>query len=148
MNNYSNEYDAVREMEFELLNQINNSHLKQHLTDPRVFFDCGSKNFTRLYERYKFDNSKIPEIINDWKEYIKALSQNVYERELMDVSDNEEYERHVNEVQRLWTQIDEIHRRIKKLLGKEYIDPVLELEEQKKWENLKNQEKKKPGQRN
>jgi hypothetical protein len=140
MNNYSDEYDKIREMEFELSNKINNSYLKKYLTDPKVFFDCGSKNFTRLYERYKFDNSKITEIMTDWKEYIRALSQNVYERELMDVSDNDEYEKHLNEVQRLWTQTDEIHKRIKKLLGEEYIDPILELESIRKWEKLKRQE--------
>lgn len=139
MNNYSKEYDEIIEMESGLLNQINNSHIKDFLTDPKVFFECGSKNFTRLYEKHKFNNSNIQGILNDWREYIKALSQNVYQRELMDVSDNDEYEKHLNEVQRLWIQIDEIHKRIKGLLGKEYIDPTIELKELEKWNNLKNQ---------
>jgi len=107
-----------------LLDHIKTNHLKDYMTTESALFECGRTNFIRLSERFKHDDAKLTQVIKDWTDYMEILDDAVYESELLDVSTEEgEGEEHWKRRDELYIQIQEIEKRFKDLLGKEYTDP-------------------------
>lgn len=107
-----------------LLDHIKTNHLKDYMTTESALFECGKTNFIRLSERFKHDDVKLAQVTKDWIDYMDILNDAVYESELLDVSTEEgEGEEHWKRRDELYIQIQEIEKRFKDLLGKEYADP-------------------------
>ncbi len=123
MRNSENKYKEIIEIEEIIKYRIKSSFLHKSLTDQSVCLDCGSKNFTKLYERYKHDDTKIDQIIRDWRDYVDILLETVAQREIMDCSNEASFEKSFNDLEKSWIRIREINKRIKSLLRNDYIDP-------------------------
>jgi hypothetical protein len=120
----ANLHAEIAKREELLSNKIKTSHLKDYLQTEATLFEYGKKNYVRLSERYKHDDTKNLHVIKDWIYYMEALSDIIYESEMLDVaSSNEDADEHRNSQQELFIKVQEIGKRNKELLGNEYVDP-------------------------
>lgn len=106
-----------------LSKHIDMSHLKDYIQQQAIMFDCGKRNFIRLSERFKHDDIKLTQVVKDWTDYMEILQGIIYEQELLDVSTAEGADEHFDNMHELAIKIQEIEKRFKGLLGKEYEDP-------------------------
>ena len=125
--------ESIDLQESQLVNHLNTSHLKEHLEVPKILFENGRLNFIRLSERFKHDDAKFGQITNDWFDYMRFINDVIYESEMLDVSNtDEESDRHWKTRDELYIRIQEISKRFKELLGKEYSDPEKLIREMQK----------------
>lgn len=116
--------EDIDKREMLLKEKIKSSHLKDYMQMETTLFDCGRKNFLRLKERFKHDDVKLGQVIKDWIYYMEAISDMVYESEMLDVAtSNEDADEHRNMQDELAVKIKEIDKRSKELLGADYTDP-------------------------
>lgn len=116
--------EDIDKREVLLKEKIKSSHLKDYMQMETTLFDCGRKNFLRLKERFKHDDVKLEQVIKDWIYYMEAISDMVYESEMLDVAtSNEDADEHRNMQDELAVKIKEIDKRSKELLGADYTDP-------------------------
>jgi hypothetical protein len=73
------------------------------------------KNFNRLVERYKFNETKLTQILFDSVEYVNIIEESIISRGI----DHSEYDKIMEP---LWLKREEIEKRFKQLLGEEYLD--------------------------
>ncbi len=103
---------------------LNTSHLTDFLTMEKALFECGSKNFLRLKERFKHDEQKTLQIFNDWYDYLKTIAEMVFESEMLDLSpSNDDAALHYKARDLIFIKIQEAEKRYKEQLGEEYVDP-------------------------
>lgn len=88
----------------------------------KAIFDSGKKNFTRLKERYKYDELKIKEITKDRHEYLVAHAGLIYESPLLGFGTSEDVKGIQDEQDLYVIKIQEINKRNKSLLGGDYVD--------------------------
>ena len=98
--------------------------LKGRSQDETSLLECGKLNYIRLKERFKHDDIKRGQVNKDWFDYLEALKDLIYEREMLDISTAEdESNAHFDSIEELHIKIQEIEKRFKELLGSEYIEP-------------------------
>lgn len=115
--------EEIKRQEEYLLNKIKTSHLKDYLQTETALFDSGKKNFTRLSERFKHDETKSSQISKDWLEYMESTSDAIFNTEMLDVCTSDESSQYYDDRDALFVKIQEINKRFKELLDKEYLDP-------------------------
>jgi hypothetical protein len=108
-----------------LLKELKNpALLKGRLQNETSLLECGKLNYIRLKERFKHDDIKRRQVNQDWFDYLEALNNLIYEREMLDVSTTEdEGNAHFDNIGEFHIKIQEIVKRFRDLLGNDYIEP-------------------------
>ena len=104
--------------------KIDGSHLNEYLTNQKVFLAYSYQNFQRLTVRYKHDDEKMRQIANDAIQYFETISDLVSNQEMLDVCDSDASDMYYKENDNLHIVREEIEKRFKAMLGKEYKDPI------------------------
>ena len=106
-------------------NDIKKSEAKDMLGDISIVLGTLEQNYSRLVERYKFDEEKIIKILFDAVSYTDAIQDIIQSRE--NVSKYGYPTQEYADEQRkkdddLFLKIEEIELRFKNLLGEQYVD--------------------------
>lgn len=113
--------DATEKVKFKLLN----SHIKSYLEAEKNFMQKMEIDFKRLLERFKDEENKKNQIMEDWRDYLNIISEIIHAREILYADIDEEaqdkFEARTNSQN---IKRREIECRFKDLLGKDYIDPT------------------------
>ena len=105
----------ISEKEAQILKKIGSIESKNHTQVERNLLESGKKNFIRLSERFKHNETKLDEVMKDWADYTEAIDEML--NVLFSNKTSDEKERNKQE---LFIKIEEIQKRSKDLLGDEY----------------------------
>ncbi|MDO9231371.1 MAG: hypothetical protein Q7U36_02705 [bacterium] len=95
-------------------------NLENHLKDERDMIGAMELDMIRLRERYKHDPKKQSEIAKDWFNFARSVDKVKSASEMLDVdAEDDAFESFINKTKEPHTIIQEIAKRVEKLLGDE-----------------------------
>ncbi|MES2315380.1 MAG: hypothetical protein V4486_01440 [Patescibacteria group bacterium] len=88
------------------------------VVEEELLFNSGRQNFIRLKERFKHDNTWSEQIKSDWYDYLIIINDVINLRK-----SNKEYI--LSQINEKLVQINEINKRFKYLLGKDFLSKII-----------------------
>ncbi len=117
--------DEIDKKENYVLQKIKGSHIADYMQTETTLFECGKKNFIRLQEGFRHDDKKLGESIKDWIYYLDYISNLIHHHEMLDLATSDsDADDATKQHQEIVAKMQEIDKRTRDLLGKDYTDPT------------------------